>query len=75
MKKEQKITVRAWVHVGDQLVNVDTLSPEMKQRLATELNLSLMNALYAGRAVFTVAKEPDKCGPGGGRPEASETHT
>ena len=75
MRKEQKITVRAWVHVGDQLVNVDTLSPEMKQRLATELNLSLMNVLYAGRAVFTVAEEPDEGGRGGGLPEAPAAHT
>lgn len=74
MRKEQKITVRAWVHVGDQLVDVDTLSPEMKQKLATELNLNLMNTLYAGRAVFTVAEKPDQ-EPDGGRPQVSEAHT
>jgi len=75
MRKEQKITVRAWVHVGDQLVDVDTLSPEMKQKLATELNLSLMNALYAGRAVFTVAEKPDGGEPDSAQPETSAAHT
>jgi len=75
MRKEQKITVRAWVHVGDQLVDVDTLSPEMRQKLATELNLNLMNALYAGRAVFTVAEKPDKGEPRGDQPEVSAVHT
>jgi len=74
MKKEQKITVRAWVHVGDQLVDVDTLSPEIRQKLATELNVRLMNALYAGRAVFTVEEKPEE-GPVGNRRESSKAHT
>ena len=59
MKKGQKITVRAWVHKGGELVDVDTLSPEDRKRLANELNLEWFNTLYAGKAVFKLAEETE----------------
>lgn len=57
MKRDQKITVRSWVRVGDELVEVDSLPPEDKVRFATALKLECLNTLFAGRAVFYVADE------------------
>ena len=54
---KQEIKTRAWVRVGNESVDVDTLSPEMRQELATRLSLTYFNTLYAGRAVFTLAGE------------------
>lgn len=58
-RQQEPIRVRAFVTVGDRQVDVDTLSPEMRQELATQLKLKYMNALFYGQAVFTV------CGAGG----------
>jgi hypothetical protein len=55
--KKMEIKTRAFVHVGDQLVDVDTLSPEMRRELATQLSLAWFNTLYAGRAVFRPVEE------------------
>ena len=59
MKKNQKIKVRARVHVGEKLVDVDTLSPDDRRRLANALQLEYFNALYAGKAVFKLVEEPE----------------
>ena len=53
-RNQEPIQVRAFVTVGDREVDVDTLSPEMRRRLATELKLKYMNTLFRGQAVFTV---------------------
>ncbi len=58
MAKDFKIKTRSWVHVGGELVDVDTLSPEMRQELATRLALTWFNTLYAGKAEFHVADDP-----------------
>lgn len=54
---KQEIKTRAWVRVGNESVDVDTLSPEMRQELATRLALTYFNTLFAGRAVFSLAGE------------------
>lgn len=57
MKTE--IRTRAWVRVGNESVDVDTLSPDMKRALAERLALTYFNTLYAGRAVFSPGEDKD----------------
>lgn len=57
MKTE--IRTRAWVRVGNESVDVDTLSPEMREALAERLALTYFNTLYAGRAVFSPREDKD----------------
>lgn len=52
MRKQREIKTVAYVHVGDQLVNVDDLDPEQKARLATKLKTTYLNELFRGKAVF-----------------------
>ena len=54
-RKQEPIKVRAFVSVDGEYVDVDTLSPEMKKEVATQLKLKWMNAMFRGQAVFTVA--------------------
>lgn len=54
-RKQEPINVRAFVSVDGEYVDVDTLSPEMKKEVATQLKLKWMNAMFRGQAVFTVA--------------------
>lgn len=61
-RKQEPIKVRAFVSVNGEYVDVDTLSPEMKQKLATQLMLKWMNAMFRGQAVFTVAEETKEKG-------------
>lgn len=56
-RKQEPIKVRAFVSVNGEYVDVDTLSPEMKKEVATQLKLKWMNAMFRGQAVFTVAEE------------------
>ena len=56
-RKEQKITVVSYVHVGDQLVNTADLDPERKRQLATWIKCTYLNALYEGKAKFYSADE------------------
>lgn len=57
MKKAPEIKVIAYVHVGDQLVNVDELSDEMRVKLATRLKTTYLNELFRGEAVFRPKEE------------------
>lgn len=57
MKKNQKIMVRSWVHVGGELVEVDSLPPEERKRLAAELKVRWLNDIFAGRVVFSLPDE------------------
>lgn len=56
-RKEQKINVVSYVHVGDQLVNTADLNPEQKRRLATWIKCTYLNALYEGKAKFYPVEE------------------
>lgn len=62
-RKEQKIKVVSYVHVGDQLVNTEELDPERRQQLATWIKCTYLNTLYEGKAKFYPAKVggKDKC--------------
>lgn len=57
-RKQQKIKCISYVRVGGELVETSKLSPEQKERLATWLKVTYLNALFAGRAEFSVATEP-----------------
>lgn len=51
-RKQIKLRTVAYVHVGDQLVNVNDLTPEQKHRLSVELTVTMLNAAYQGQAHF-----------------------
>ncbi len=59
-RKEQKIKVVSYVHVGDQLVNTEDLDPERKRQLATWLKCTYLNALFEGKARFYPVEDHDK---------------
>ena len=65
-RKELKIKVVSYVHVGDQLVCTDDLDPERKRQLATWLKCTYLNALFEGKARFYPVEEgkQEKCLPG-----------
>lgn len=54
-----KIRTRAFVHKGGELVDVDTLSPEDRQEVGTQIALGWFNALYAGKAEFRRTSDID----------------
>ena len=56
-RQQEPIKVRAFVTVNGEYVDVDTLSPEMRREVATQLKLKWMNAMFRGKAVFSVAEE------------------
>lgn len=49
----EPIRVEAYVTVNGEEVNVDTLTQEQKQQLATWLKKTYLNELFRGQAVFT----------------------
>ena len=53
-RNQEPIRVRAFVTIDGQEVDVDTLSPEMRQEVATALKVKYLNALFRGTAVFSV---------------------
>ena len=57
-RTQEPINVRAFVTINGEYVDVDTLSPEMRKEVATQLKLRWMNAMFRGKAVFTVAEDP-----------------
>lgn len=52
-RKEQKIKVISQVYVGDKLTLVSDLNAEQKERLAVGLQVTYLNALFAGKAEFS----------------------
>ena len=58
-KKREPIRVRAFVLLEDgREVDVDTLPPEERRRLAAALKTAWLNALLRGRASFRMPEEP-----------------
>ncbi|MCQ2439452.1 MAG: hypothetical protein MJ074_06795 [Oscillospiraceae bacterium] len=51
-RNREPIKVVAYVTINGEEVDVDTLSPEMRQKVATQLKLKWMNAMFRGQAVF-----------------------
>ena len=63
MKKDQKITVREYVHTAQGVVPVEELTPEQKETLRRWIICTWVNTLYAGRAeVFFPEDEKGGCG-------------
>lgn len=60
-RKQPEIKVVSYVHVGNELVNTDDLSPERKRELATWLTCTYMNQLFAGKARFYPASNAPEC--------------
>ena len=55
-RREIEIRVESYVHVGDQLVNTRDLTHEQKVQLAGWIKLTYCQALYRGKAVFSLAE-------------------
>lgn len=53
-KTRRKIRTVAYIHVGERLVCVDTLSDEQRAFLAATLNYRLFCELYRGKAEFEI---------------------
>ena len=53
-QQDRPIEVRAFVTIDGKSVDVDTLGPEMRQEVATQLKMKYLNALFRGTAVFSV---------------------
>lgn len=51
-RQTQKIRTISYIHVGDRLVDTETLNDEQKKYVATRLNQQFMNALFRGKAEF-----------------------
>lgn len=51
-RKHEKIRVVAYVHVGDQLVDVDTLNDEQRNYLGASLQVAMLNGAYRGKVKF-----------------------
>lgn len=51
-RKQPKIKVISQVWVGDQLVKVSDLDEDKKERLAIGLQVTYLNELFKGQAVF-----------------------
>lgn len=59
-RKQPKIRVEAYVHVGDKLVNVDDLDAEKRELLARKLTVTMLNAAYKGKARFWYDEDKEK---------------
>lgn len=53
-RNKEPIRVRAFVTINGEEVDVDTLSPEMRKEVGTQLMLRYMNTMFRGKAVFSV---------------------
>lgn len=52
MAKPPEIRTRAFVHVGDRLAEVETLTPAQRRTLAAALKARYLDELFRGRAAF-----------------------
>ena len=58
-RKPPEIKVISYVRKGDELVRFDDLSKEEREKIATDLKIRWLNALFAGQAVFAAADGVD----------------
>lgn len=58
MAEPVNIKTVSYVHVGDHLVNTEDLNAEQTRTLATWLKSTYLNALFQGRAEFTIVNSP-----------------
>ncbi len=59
-KKQQKITVQAFVHINNKLVDVDTLNEQQREYIGELLNYKAVSAVYRGRAEVILPDLPKK---------------
>lgn len=59
-KKQEPIRTEAFVHIGDQTVNIDTLTPEQRSYVGAQLLATMLNAGNEGKAVFAVEGLPER---------------
>lgn len=59
-RKQEPIRTRAFVHVGDELVDIDTLSAEQRSYIGAMLRVTMLNAGYEGKAVFQAEGLPER---------------
>ena len=52
-RMQEPIRVEAFVRINGEEVNIDTLSPELRRKVGTQLALTYFNELFRGQAVFT----------------------
>lgn len=52
-REKKKIKCISYCYVGDELVCTDDLNEEQKERLAVGLQVTWMNELFRGKAVFS----------------------
>ncbi len=57
-REPQKIQTMAYIHVGDQLVDVDTLNETQRDYLGATLQVAMLNGAYRGKAEFWVDLPP-----------------
>lgn len=51
-RNQEPIRVEAFVKIGGEEVNIDTLPPETRKKIGTQLALTYFNELWRGQAVF-----------------------
>ena len=59
-RNDKPIEVHAFVKIGEETVDVDTLTPEQRRELATGLKLKFLNTMFRGKAEFRVADEKER---------------
>jgi len=56
-RNQEPIKVKAFVTIDGKEVDIDTLSPEVRNRIGAELKVAWMNAMFRGKAVFSIREE------------------
>lgn len=51
-RKQEPIRVEAFVKINGEEVNLDSLSPEVRNEIGAKLKVTWMNAMFRGKAVF-----------------------
>ena len=59
-RRQEPIRTEAFVHIGDQLVNLDTLSREQRSYIGAKLRTAMLNAAWEGKAVFRAEGLPEQ---------------
>ena len=57
-KKREPIKVTSYIHVKDDLVDIDTLTPKQQDYVGACITRGMLNTLNSGQAVFTAKDMP-----------------
>lgn len=58
-RNREPIRVRAFVTINGEEVDIDTLSPEMRNEIGARLKVQWLNAAFRGQAVFKIEDKPN----------------